>query len=65
LIADRLARRKDHFMPPQLLDSQFKALEPPEPDEKALSVPIDATVETIVENIIRRLGLGYSAGGRK
>jgi len=52
-------------MPPQLLDSQFKALEPPEPDEKALSVPIDATVETIVENIIRRLGLGYSAGGRK
>ena len=65
LIAGRLAARKGHFMPPQLLDSQFKALEPPEPDEKALSVPIDATVETIAENIIRRLGLGYSAGGRK
>ena len=29
LIADRLAARKGHFMPPGLLDSQFKTLEPP------------------------------------
>jgi len=29
LIADRLARRKGHFMPAGLLQSQFKTLEPP------------------------------------
>ncbi len=52
LIADRLARRKGHFMPPGLLDSQFKTLEPPQADEQAITVPIDAPVETIVDNII-------------
>ena len=35
LIAQRLALRKDHFMPPGLLDSQFRTLEPPGPDENA------------------------------
>ena len=33
LIADRLAQRKGHFMPPGLLASQFETLEPPEADE--------------------------------
>jgi 6-phosphogluconolactonase len=56
LIAERLARRKNHFMPPGLLDSQFKTLEPPEADENALTVSIDATVEAIVDDIIRQLG---------
>jgi gluconokinase len=55
LIADRLARRKGHFMPPGLLDSQFKTLEPPQADEHPLTVPIDASVETIVENIVTQL----------
>src|ERR1700730_6344431 len=30
LIANRLAERKGHFMPPGLLTSQFKTLEPPD-----------------------------------
>ena len=30
LIAGRLAARKGHFMPPGLLASQFKTLEPPD-----------------------------------
>ena len=51
LIADRLARRKGHFMPPGLLDSQFKTLEPPQADECPINVSIDAPVETIVNNI--------------
>ena len=55
LIADRLARRKGHFMPPGLLDSQFKTLEPPQADEHPLNVPIDAPVETIVNNIVAQL----------
>jgi gluconokinase len=52
LIADRLARRKGHFMPPGLLDSQFRTLEPPQADERPITVSIDAPVETIVNNIV-------------
>jgi gluconokinase len=51
LIADRLAKRKNHFMPPGLLDSQFKTLEPPQADERPFTVSIDAPVETIVNDI--------------
>jgi gluconokinase len=67
LIADRLARRKGHFMPPGLLDSQFKTLEPPAADENPLTVSIDAPVETIVEDIVRQLKPGSAddrASGR-
>ena len=56
LIADRLARRKGHFMPPGLLDSQFRTLEPPQADERPITVSIDAPVETIVNNVVARLG---------
>src|SRR3954466_10549885 len=38
LIASRLAQRKGHFMPPGLLDSQFKTLEPPATGENAVTV---------------------------
>jgi gluconokinase len=58
LIASRLARRKGHFMPPGLLTSQFKTLEPPGEDEHPITVSIDATVDAIVENILRQLDLG-------
>ncbi len=57
LIATRLAMRKDHFMPPGLLDSQFRTLERPAPDEGAVTVSIDATVEAIVDDIVRQLKL--------
>ena len=57
LIADRLNRRKGHFMPPDLLASQFKTLEPPERDERAITVPIDASVEAIVDDIVGQLTL--------
>jgi gluconokinase len=62
LIADRLARRKGHFMPPGLLESQFKTLEPPAVDENPVIVSIDASVETIVEDVVRQLGLGATGG---
>jgi gluconokinase len=57
LIAGRLAARRGHFMPPGLLASQFKTLEPPTPDERPVKVSIDATVDAIVEDIIRQLKL--------
>lgn len=55
LIGERMAARKGHFMPPGLLDSQFKTLEPPTPDERPISVSIDAPVETIVDAIADQL----------
>ena len=55
LIADRLTARKGHFMPPGLLASQFKTLEPPPPDERPITVSIDAPVEVIVDDIVRQL----------
>jgi gluconokinase len=62
LIADRLARRKGHFMPAGLLASQFGALEPPSADENAITAPIDASVDAIVDDIIRQLGLNPADG---
>ena len=55
LIADRLAKRKGHFMPPDLLPSQFRTLEPPTDDENPVTVSIDAPVEAIVDDIVGKL----------
>ena len=55
LIAARLNARKNHFMPPGLLDSQFKTLEEPTADEYPLVVDIDATVDDIAERIVALL----------
>jgi len=49
LIAERLAARRGHFMPPELLRSQFETLEPLEPGEKGAAVAIDGPVEEVVE----------------
>ena len=57
VIAGRLGERTGHFMPPGLLTSQFKTLEPPTPDEHAVTVSIDAPVDTIVDDILRQLEL--------
>ena len=57
LIAERLARRKGHFMPPSLLASQFSDLQPPGPDENALTVEIDQPAAAIVGDIVRGLAL--------
>jgi gluconokinase len=62
LIAERLARRKGHFMPKNLLNSQFKTLEPPRAEEKVITVSIDAPVEAIVEDVVRQLGHGHGEG---
>jgi len=56
LIADRLARRSGHFMPPSLLRSQFDTLEEPGPEEDPLIVDIGPSASQIAESIIRTLG---------
>lgn len=52
LIAERLAKRKHEFMNPQLLLSQFNALEEP---ENAISLNIEFPPEKIVEQICQEL----------
>jgi gluconokinase len=58
LIEGRLAQRKGHFMPPGLLASQFKTLEPPDTSENPVTVSIDASVEAIVDDIVHQLNPG-------
>jgi len=52
LIHERMERRRGHFMPPGLLDSQFETLEEP---EQALIVSIDQSPEDIIREIQRNL----------
>ena len=54
LIAQRLAARTNHFMPPGLLDSQFATLQEPAADEPSIDVAIDATPDDIVNSIVER-----------
>jgi gluconokinase len=55
LIAERLALRKGHFMPPSLLDSQFATIEEPTPDENVVVVDINAPINQVVATIADRL----------
>jgi len=57
LIARRIAARADHFMPPALLDSQFKVLEEPKADEHPVVASIIPHPREIVETIVAELGL--------
>ncbi len=54
VIQKRLAARKDHFMNPDLLESQLEILAPP---EDAIQVDVTGTPEEIAGEIRRRLGL--------
>ena len=56
LLADRMAGRTGHFMPPGLLASQLASLEHPEPDESAAVLDIAAEPATLVQ-----LALEYTA----
>jgi len=44
LLQARINARKNHFMPPSLLDSQLKTLEPPGSDELSLRLDITKSV---------------------
>jgi gluconokinase len=54
LLAERMANRPGHFMPPSLLDSQLVILEEPSPDEHAWVCDIREAPETIVADLVRR-----------
>ena len=49
LLEQRINARKNHFMPPSLLDSQLRTLEPPGPDENAVRLDIALPVSELAE----------------
>ena len=57
-IEARLESRHGHFMPAQLLQSQFADLEPPQPDEPAITVDVGPPPGVVANEIVDRLGLG-------
>jgi len=54
LLAERMAQRREHFMPPSLLESQLAILEEPGPDERAWVCDIRETPEAIVADLVTR-----------
>src|SRR5262249_34811852 len=56
LIAEHLAGRHGHFMPPELLRSQIDTLEEPDPREDPLTVDLGASAAQVANEIIRLLG---------
>jgi len=54
LLAERMAQRRGHFMPPSLLDSQLATLEEPSPEERAWVCDITQTPHAIVADLVAR-----------
>ncbi|XP_060055496.1 probable gluconokinase isoform X2 [Erinaceus europaeus] len=55
IISGRLLKRKGHFMPPELLQSQFDALEPPSAPENFIQINVDKSLSEIVSTIMEAL----------
>ena len=50
LVLERMAKRKGHYMKPEMVQSQFDTLEVPGPDEKdVVTVDIDHPIEDVIE----------------
>jgi len=54
LLAERMATRRGHFMPPSLLDSQLATLEEPSPEERAWVCDITQAPHAIVADLVAR-----------
>ncbi len=55
VIAERQAARKDHFMPPELLDSQYDALESPALEPGVIEISVDQSIKAILHDAISTL----------
>jgi gluconokinase len=58
----RINKRRNHFMPPSLLDSQLKTLEPPGSEENALRLDIANPVAELAEKAVLWLAGAASRG---
>ncbi|KAG8512194.1 putative gluconokinase [Galemys pyrenaicus] len=55
LISERLLKRKGHFMPPELLQSQIDTLEPPSTPENFIQISVDKNLSEIIATIMETL----------
>jgi gluconokinase len=61
VLARRMAARSGHYMPPSLLASQLATLEPPQPDEHALTLDILQPPVQLVQRALAWLGSPHAA----
>lgn len=54
-LSERMAKRSGHFMPASLLESQLATLEPPGPDERAITADIDQPFDQLVDALVARI----------
>jgi carbohydrate kinase (thermoresistant glucokinase family) len=64
LIAERMRARKNHFMPPALLVSQFATLEEPGPDEHPIVVDVEGSSAAVTAEALERLNVWLRDAGR-
>ncbi len=57
LIAQRMQARSGHFMPITLLDSQFRDLEPLQPDERFVRLDIRMAPDAMIDRVVQHFGL--------
>ena len=55
VLVRRLTGRMGHFFPEELLDSQLRALEPPAPDERVVTVSADVDPARLVDEIVAQV----------
>ncbi|XP_032146736.1 probable gluconokinase isoform X4 [Sapajus apella] len=55
VISERLLKRQGHFMPPELLQSQFETLEPPAAPETFIQISVNKNVTEIIATIMETL----------
>lgn len=55
LIEERMAARRNHFMPPALLNSQFATLEAPGPGENPIVVDVVGSPDALARRIAEQL----------
>lgn len=64
LVVRRLTARRGHFMPAELLATQFAILEPLAPDEPGITVDLTATPDRITDEVLQRLPWPPGVSGR-
>jgi gluconokinase len=55
ILTERIKARKDHFMPPSLLDSQLATLEEPDETEDHVAIDLAQPLEAIVDQAVTYL----------
>ena len=55
IIARRMTARRNHYMPPGLLESQIATLEVPSEDERVMSFDVSARAQSTVAGVVRWL----------